>query len=403
MNVSTVYVGRAHAMFATVRRITGIVLLVAIFDAPTGGVHASAAEPPTAATSSSDARQSLSQSALRAYVLGRYEEALRLYLDLYVQDSGHPEHLRRIGRCQQKLGQTDRASENYREYLRKAKNISAADRAEVNGYLNEIASAPNSTTPATVAPSRSPAPSHPVGHPQFAAPPAHSNSASAPAATIASPSVVSPSSPVEGQAPAFAGVAEAVSPSAGPPPAPGAQVALAPAPSPTLKPWAGRVDFSREDAERATFSGGRLVVEILSSAVVGSAAAYGTLRLSCGDKICLGGALAGLGANILATPLTTLGIGRLMGGRGTFSAAFYGALAGMAVGSTVSGTNPTLGLALGVALMPLTAPLCFEISSNFRAREMKATVGLTSLVPVVVPLANREGVFGVIGGFAAVL
>jgi hypothetical protein len=50
----------------------------------------------------------------------------------------HPNYLRNIGRCQQNLGQPDKAISSFREYLRKAKNLAPGEREEIDGYIREM-------------------------------------------------------------------------------------------------------------------------------------------------------------------------------------------------------------------------------------------------------------------------
>src|SRR5688572_21117412 len=83
------------------------------------------------------ARQARGQQAARAFLLGRYDEALAIYVDLYVESDGRVEYLRNIGRCQQKLGQHERALQAFKDYLLRAK-ISAAERAEVRAFIAEV-------------------------------------------------------------------------------------------------------------------------------------------------------------------------------------------------------------------------------------------------------------------------
>jgi tetratricopeptide (TPR) repeat protein len=71
------------------------------------------------------------------FVEGRYQEALDLFARLYAETL-HPNYLRNIGRCYQNLQQPDRAISNFRDYLHKAKQISPAERQEVEGYIKEM-------------------------------------------------------------------------------------------------------------------------------------------------------------------------------------------------------------------------------------------------------------------------
>jgi tetratricopeptide (TPR) repeat protein len=75
--------------------------------------------------------------AREAYAAGSYKEALDIYTRLYAEKL-HPTYLRNIGRCYQNLGEPDRAISSFREYLRKAKNLPADERAEVEGYIGEM-------------------------------------------------------------------------------------------------------------------------------------------------------------------------------------------------------------------------------------------------------------------------
>jgi tetratricopeptide (TPR) repeat protein len=71
------------------------------------------------------------------FVQGEFKQALEIYTRLYVETM-HPTYLRNIGRCQQNLGEPDKAIASFREYLRKAKDLSADQRAEIDGYIAEM-------------------------------------------------------------------------------------------------------------------------------------------------------------------------------------------------------------------------------------------------------------------------
>jgi hypothetical protein len=76
-------------------------------------------------------------SAREAFAAGRYQDALDLFVKLYAEKL-HPNYLRNIARCYQNMGEPDRAIGSFREYLRKAHKVTAADRAEVDGYIAEM-------------------------------------------------------------------------------------------------------------------------------------------------------------------------------------------------------------------------------------------------------------------------
>jgi hypothetical protein len=75
--------------------------------------------------------------AREAFAAGSYQDALEIYTKLYAEKL-HPTYLRNIGRCYQNLNEPDRAISSFREYLRKAKDVTADERAEVEGYIREM-------------------------------------------------------------------------------------------------------------------------------------------------------------------------------------------------------------------------------------------------------------------------
>ena len=72
------------------------------------------------------------------FAAGRYGEALDLFAKLYAETL-HPVYLRNIGRCQQKLREPTKAIDAFQDYLAKEKKISAEERAEIEGYMKEVA------------------------------------------------------------------------------------------------------------------------------------------------------------------------------------------------------------------------------------------------------------------------
>lgn len=136
------------------------------------------------------------------------------------------------------------------------------------------------------------------------------------------------------------------------------------------------------------FSGTRFLVEWLASAAIGSAAAYGAFRVAGGD---VGGAIAGLVANVAITPLVVYGVGGAMHGEGTVSSAYYGELIGLTAPTTAAtGGNAILTLAIGLAFMPITSALVYEFSSNVHSA---AHVAIT-------PVVDHGAVTGASAGLA---
>jgi len=75
--------------------------------------------------------------AREAFAAQRYQDALDLFAKLYAETL-HPIYLRNIGRCYQNLGQPDQAISSFRDYLRKAKNPTADETNEIEGYIKEM-------------------------------------------------------------------------------------------------------------------------------------------------------------------------------------------------------------------------------------------------------------------------
>jgi hypothetical protein len=122
---------RRHAL-----RLRGFAAVLVVSVVTVGIVPANAATKAKATTEKKekDARE---MQAREAFAAGSYKEALDIYTKLYASKL-HPTYLRNIGRCYQNLGEPDRAIASFREYLRKAKDVSPEERAEVDGYVKEM-------------------------------------------------------------------------------------------------------------------------------------------------------------------------------------------------------------------------------------------------------------------------
>jgi hypothetical protein len=156
--------------------------------------------------------------------------------------------------------------------------------------------------------------------------------------------------------------------------------------------------------DRAHFSGGRMVVEILAGALVGSLAGYGTYESLCDGDGCFGASLAGAGVNFAITPLAVWGVGRAMGGEGTLGMSYLGASIALTPLSmpgspdeTPSDTLNRVGVefAISTLLLPVTSALMFEVSSHVHwkaAQEGNAALAIT-------PVRDRRGAIdGAIAG-----
>lgn len=178
--------------------------LVVLLGLPRVASAGEAKAPASPATSASQ-RQARGDAAARAFIMGKYDEALTIYSELYIASDGRPEYLRNIGRCQQKLKQHDAAIDTFRDYLRRMKRMSNEERREVQGFISESETArlnqsnaaqgggsppAVSPPPTAVAPSPPPAaaPPPPAATPSPAA-------ATPPPAAVEQPPAVAPATP----------------------------------------------------------------------------------------------------------------------------------------------------------------------------------------------------------------
>jgi hypothetical protein len=96
----------------------------------------------------------------------RYADALAIYRRRRAETQ-HPTYLRNIGRCLQMLRQPAPAIEAFQAYLREARDLGAAERAEVDGYIGEMQRlelAPPPVAAATPAATSSAGPHRPITH-----------------------------------------------------------------------------------------------------------------------------------------------------------------------------------------------------------------------------------------------
>ncbi len=89
------------------------------------------------AKASKEQKDPREMQAREAFAAGSYKEALDIYTKLYAEKL-HPTYLRNVGRCYQNLGEPARAISSFREYLRKAKDMPADERTEVEGFIKEM-------------------------------------------------------------------------------------------------------------------------------------------------------------------------------------------------------------------------------------------------------------------------
>ena len=119
------------------------------------------------------------------FAAGRFQDALDIFARLYAE-SLHPIYLRNIGRCYQKLGQPDRAIDSFKDYLQKAKGITADEKQEIDGYIKEMQDLKREQA-AAAKPAAAPPPP-----PLPAAPEPAPAASGAPAVVVAAPPAESP-------------------------------------------------------------------------------------------------------------------------------------------------------------------------------------------------------------------
>jgi len=90
------------------------------------------------------------------FAAGRYEEAIEIFAELYAK-TADPIFLRNIARCYQKENRADEAIANFREYLNKAKKLSADEKDEIAGYIRDLEASRAPVKPAPAADTPSPA------------------------------------------------------------------------------------------------------------------------------------------------------------------------------------------------------------------------------------------------------
>jgi tetratricopeptide (TPR) repeat protein len=138
------------------------------------------------------------------FAAGEYREALAIYRELH-ERTRHPTYLRNIARCHQKLGEADEALARFREYLETARNLTPAQRAEIDGYIAEMEQLKRPPAGAPASPAAPAPPSASVPEPPSAPAPAAAPAPqpAVPAARVSeAPDTARPGAPPPGSPPA---------------------------------------------------------------------------------------------------------------------------------------------------------------------------------------------------------
>jgi hypothetical protein len=99
----------------------------------------------------------LDRQAKKACLSGDYAKGVSILADLYVE-TGDATYLYNQGRCYEQNVRYVEAAERFREYLRKAKKLSASERGEVETHIAQCEAAIAKSRPAEPPPPASPAP-----------------------------------------------------------------------------------------------------------------------------------------------------------------------------------------------------------------------------------------------------
>src|SRR4051794_24770756 len=97
----------------------------------------SALAAPAIAQPQSPATRAKEMAARKAFAASEWDRALDLFSDLYAETL-HPVYLRNIARCHQKRREPDKAIHPVHDYLGKSKTVSADERREIEGYIQEM-------------------------------------------------------------------------------------------------------------------------------------------------------------------------------------------------------------------------------------------------------------------------
>jgi len=149
------YIDLGYRVFRRNRRLAPLLAVHLVVLASTLGGTLLPADLVQAAPKHADKREI---EARQAFAAGQYQDALDLYAQLYA-DKVHPTYLRNIGRCYQNLRQPEKSINAFHDYLRQAKDLTAAERGEIDGYISEMedlqkqqAAAANAATSPTPSP-----------------------------------------------------------------------------------------------------------------------------------------------------------------------------------------------------------------------------------------------------------
>ena len=84
-----------------------------------------------------DSREAREREARKACFTGNVDRGVEILVDLY-GETGHPNYIYNQARCFERNGKYDQALLSYEDYLRKAKDLGEAERAQVEKSISEL-------------------------------------------------------------------------------------------------------------------------------------------------------------------------------------------------------------------------------------------------------------------------
>ena len=84
-----------------------------------------------------EGREAREREARKACFTGNVDRGVELLVDLY-GETGHPNYIYNQARCFERNGKYDQALLSYEDYLRKAKEVGTAERADVEKAITEL-------------------------------------------------------------------------------------------------------------------------------------------------------------------------------------------------------------------------------------------------------------------------
>jgi hypothetical protein len=99
----------------------------------------------------------MEKAARKACMVGNYQEGVGILVDLFI-DVGDSNYIYNQARCFQQNHRWEEAVDKFREYLRKAAKLTAAERGDIEDHIKECESHQTKVPPAVAAPAPTPPP-----------------------------------------------------------------------------------------------------------------------------------------------------------------------------------------------------------------------------------------------------